>query len=454
MSLVHFIGIGGIGMSALAEIARARGAEVSGSDLESSPLIARLRRLGARVQVGEHKAENVGEASLVVVSDAIRPDNPELGAARARGIPVVRRSRYMAKLMEGRRGLAVAGTHGKTTTTAMIAAILVEAGADPTMVLGGEYAPLGGNARVGEGEWMVVEACEAFNSHLDLSPEIAVVTNIEAEHLDYHKSEQALRESFGGFLERIRPGGCAVLCFDCEAVKEIAPRFGGRKLSYGLSEGCDYRASETRSGEEGSSFVLLHRGQALGSFELRLAGNHNIANAAGAIAAGCAAGFGVEAARGALEKFTGVSRRFEVLGAARGIIVVDDYAHHPTEIRATLEAARARFPGRRLVAAFQPHLYSRTEAFAPEFARALAGADVILVTEIYAAREEPIPGVSGEQIVEAARALGRKDADFFAAKEALREELLGRLRPGDVLLTLGAGDVYTVARDVLASLRS
>ena len=453
MSRVHFIGIGGIGMSALAEIALARGSKVSGSDLHSSPLVARLQGLGAEVRVGEHRAENEGEASRVVVSDAVRPDNPELALARERGIPVLRRSQYLAELMSGHRGLAVSGTHGKTTTTAMIATILVEAGMDPTVALGGEYAPLGGNARIGKGEWMVVEACEAFNSHLDLAPEIAVVTNIEAEHLDYHKTEAALRGSFAAFLGRIKPGGSAILCFDWEAVREIAGSFRGRKVSYGLSQGCDYRATEVSWGQKGGRFVLLHKEKPQGSFELRLFGEHEVANATGAIAAAAEAGVELDAARSALAEFTGVGRRFQTVGAARGISVVDDYAHHPTEIEATLLAARAQFPKRRLVAVFQPHLYSRTQAFVEEFARALSRADVMIVTEVYAAREAPIPGVSGEAIVEAARSLGKEDAQFLAPKEAIGEKLLPKLRPGDVLLTLGAGDVYTVARDILARLR-
>jgi UDP-N-acetylmuramate--alanine ligase len=448
---VHFVGIGGIGMSALAQILLARGVPVSGSDLHESPMTAQLASLGADVTIG-HRSDLVQGAASVVVSDAIGPDNPEVVRARSLGLPVRRRSELLAELMSGCRGIAVSGTHGKTTVTAMVGAIVAEAGLDPTVVLGGEYPPLGGNARVGGGEWFAAEACEAYESFLDLEPEIAVVTNIEPDHLDHHKSLEHLRQSFVEFVHRVSRGGSLVLCADRPELTELPLPAGRSVVWYGTAEQAEVRGVEIASaGREGK--CLLHiEGRPAGELRVKTPGRHNLVNALGAVAAARETGASLDACRRALAKFVGVGRRFEVLGEASGIAVVDDYAHHPTEIAASISAARAAFPGRRVVALFQPHLYSRTRDFAGEFASALGEADLTILTEIYPARESPIPGVTSGMIADQCRRRFGKDALLEVAKEALTADVPGHLRSRDVLLVMGAGDIGAVAHHVLHGL--
>ena len=444
---LHLIGIGGIGMSALAQILLARGVGVSGSDAQQSDITAQLSRRGAAITIG-HRAEAVMGADRVVISDAIHEDNPELAEARARGLPVLRRSQLLAELMEGRRGIAVSGTHGKTTVTAMVGAILAEAGMDPTVTVGGVYPPLGGNARVGEGEWFVAEACEAYESYLDLSPEIAVITNIEPDHLDHHKTVQHLLASFGEFLRRITPGGCAVLCADrpeLVGAHGYAPLLREREMiTYGLSADAAVRGAEATAEGLSGRCRLWVRGRDEGELGVGIPGVHNVANALGAVACGLRAGAPVEAAKKALASFHGAERRFQVLGHPGGITVVDDYAHHPTEIAATIATARAAFPGRRLLAVFQPHLYSRTRDFADGFAETLSRADLIALVSIYPAREAPIAGVSIGMIADLLRARG-KDVPWQLAKEEVVIRLVPHLKPGDVVLVMGAGDITECA---------
>ena len=444
---VHFIGIGGIGMSALAQILLARGDVVSGSDAHASGLTAQLANLGAAVAIG-HRKDLVEGADRVVVSDAIQADNPELTEARARGLRVQRRSQLLAELMSERRAIAVSGTHGKTTVTAMIGAILTEAGMDPTLALGGTYGPLGGNARVGQGEWFVAEACEAYDSFLDLRPEIALVTNIEADHLDHHKTEGHLRNSFRQFLSSVEPGGRAVLCADRPELMAMAAELGRPVVTYGESEAADFRGSEMASTERGGCCRIWVGGERAGELRVASPGRHNVVNALGATAAAVQAGAPLSACQAALATFHGVDRRFQVLGEAGGATIVDDYAHHPTEVAATIAAARAAFPERRVVAVFQPHLYSRTRDFAEGFARALGAADVVVLTDIYPAREAPLPGVTSRLIADRVRELRGKDAVLEAAKEELTRELSARVRPGDVVLVMGAGDVGVVAHEL------
>ena len=444
---VHLVGIGGIGMSALAKLLLARGVQVSGSDLQASAMTRELAARGAAITIG-HRAELVQGAERVVISDAIHEDNPELRRARELEVRVQRRSELLAELMAGSRGIAVAGTHGKTTVTAMVGLILVEAGMDPTVVLGGEHAALDGNARVGQGEWMVVEACEAYESYLDLRPEIAVVTNIEADHLDHHKTEAHLRASFAEFLGRIVPGGCAVLCADREELRPLAAGVGREVVSYGFTEGAQVRGAEPTTDGLGGRCRLLVENRDQGELRLGTPGLHNVLNALGATATALRAGASLASCFRALAGFTGVARRFEVLGESGGVTVVDDYAHHPSELTATIAAARAAFPGRRLVAVFQPHLYSRTRDFAGGFARALEAADVVALAEIYPAREAPLPGVSSRLIADPLRRRRGEDGVFEMAKQRLVAGLARLARPGDVILVMGAGDIGETAREL------
>jgi len=448
---IHMVGIGGIGMSALAQVLLARGAAISGSDAQESEMIARLAALGAKVTVG-HRAELVEGADRVVISDAIQPDNPELRQAHALGIPVLRRSQLLAELMVGYRGIAVAGTHGKTTVTAMIGSILQEAGLDPTVVLGGEYRPLGGNARVGGGEWSVVEACEAYESFLDLEPEIAVLTNIEPEHLDHHGTEAHLRASFVSFLRRIIPNGCLVLCADRPELRQIGAGIERDTVWYGTNEQAEVRGAGATVDGRSVRCQLSVAGDSVGELRVSVPGVHNLVNALGAVAAARRAGASLSSCRTALAGFAGVERRFEVVGEVDGVTVVDDYAHHPTELAASIAAARAAFPERRLVAVFQPHLYSRTQTFAAEFANALSRADLAVLTDIYPARETPLPGVTSGLIAQHLLPLQGKDALLEMAKGKLTGLLPASIRPGDVVLFMGAGDIGKTARDVVRRL--
>ncbi|MFB3881599.1 MAG: UDP-N-acetylmuramate--L-alanine ligase [Armatimonadota bacterium] len=450
---LHFIGIGGIGMSALAQIVLARGAAVSGSDIQESEITARLSDLGAAVTIG-HTAASVDGSTRVIVSDAIDEGNPELLRARELGIPIQRRSQLLAELMSLHRGIAVAGTHGKTTVTAMIGLVLVEAGLDPTIELGGEYAPIGGNGRAGRGDWFLAEACEAYESFLDLRPEIALITNIEPDHLDHHGTLEHLRDSFARFLAQVPTEGAVVLCADRPDLRTLPLPAGRRAIWYGADVSAEVRGVEAASVGLSAWCRLIVSGRDEGLLTISAPGVHNVSNALGAVAACRAAGIPVEVSVRALKSFTGVGRRFEVLGDASGVTVVDDYAHHPTEIAATISAARSAFPGRPIVAIFQPHLYSRTRDFAEGFAEALQAADRAVLTDIYPAREEPIPGVNSGLIADHLRGLVPEDAVLEVAKDQIATNSPTLLRQGDVALCMGAGDIGLVARDLLSVLRA
>lgn len=447
---VHFVGIGGIGMSALAQALLRRGAVVSGSDLRESGVTARLRQMGIEVAIG-HDAQYAEAAEVLVYSDAVPDDNVERVWAVKHDVPVISRSELLGWLMRGRRGIAVTGTHGKTTVCAMIGVILQDAGRDPTVLVGGEVDALGGNARVGDGLEVVAEACEAYEGYLDLEPEIALVTNIEADHLDHHGTEAALRDSFRRFLARIAPGGTAVLCWDRPELRALAESVEARVVGYSASpEGAEapYRAeSITLEGMRSRFRLVTPAGER--DAALSMPGLHNLANAVGAAAVAGILGVPVDTIVGALAEYRGVARRFQRLGEINGVVVIDDYAHHPTEIRATLAAARQAFRGR-LIAVFQPHLYSRTRDLLDDFAAAFDDADITIITDIYPAREAPIPGVSAEAIVTRARARNpEQEIEFVSPKETVARHLAPRLRAGDVVLTLGAGDVDMVARELL-----
>ncbi|NIM07038.1 MAG: UDP-N-acetylmuramate--L-alanine ligase [Armatimonadetes bacterium] len=447
----HFIGIGGIGMSGLAQVLLARGWQVSGSDLADSAAVAHLRELGAHISIG-HDGSNLGEADLVVYTDAVSPDNPELTLARKKEIPLLRRSELLGRLTADMRTIAVSGTHGKTTTTAMLAAILTHAGLSPTMFLGGEYPPLGGNFCAGRGEWAVVEACEAFSSFLDLTPTVAVITNLEAEHLDYHGSEEALRRAFLDFLGRLKPGGTAVICADDPNLTALVREAKIENMvGYALEAEALFGATDMVFYPEGSEFTLLESGRPRARIRLRLPGRYNMLNALAAIAAASVAGIQPGNCAVALEEFPGVKRRFQVVASAKGITIVDDYAHHPTEIEALMSAARENLSGRLLVI-FQPHLYTRTQTFMRDFARVLSAADLAWVTDIYPAREAPIPGVEAACIAETARKDFDGNVEYLPFGE-IAKKIMPQLREGDIVVTMGAGDVDRIARSLAGPLR-
>ena len=448
---VHFVGIGGIGMSGIAELLLNLGYRVSGSDLRESDITRRLAGLGGAISIG-HRAENVGEdVDVVVTSSAVHRTNPEAEAARARGISVIPRAEMLAELMRLKEGIAVAGSHGKTTTTSLIATVLAHAGLDPTAVVGGKLNALGSNAKLGRGPLMVVEADESDGSFLHLSPYIAVVTNIDPEHLDHYGTMEALQQAFVAFADRVPFYGLAVLCLDHPAVQQILPRLNKRHATYGISPQAEWRADEVRLAGFEARFAVVHRGRKLGEALLHMVGAHNVLNALAACAVAHELGIPFETTAQALAGFAGVQRRFTVRGVVGGVMVVDDYGHHPAEVRATLAGARAAFPQRRLVVAFQPHRYTRTRDLLGEFATAFNEADVLLLAEVYAAGEEPLPGVSGEKLFEAVRGCGHRDASFVPRAQ-MAARLADRALEGDVVITLGAGDITHAGEELLALL--
>jgi UDP-N-acetylmuramate--alanine ligase len=433
---IHFVGIGGIGMSGIAEILASEGLSVSGCDLKRSAATDLLERRGVAVSIG-HDPAHVEGADALVVTAAIKTANEEVDSATRKGIPVIRRSEMLGEIADRKRAVGVSGTHGKTTTSAMISMVLEEAGLDPTIIVGGMMRNLASNAKAGRGELLVVEADEYDRTFHHLHPEIAVVTNIEADHLDYYGSFDAIVDAFRVFLEGIRPGGTIVACVDEPIVAGLVSTIRHRVLGYGLSESADVRAVNLEFHDRGSSFEV----PGIGSYTLRVPGEHNVRNALAAISVASRLGIPHEATASALAKFLGVDRRFQILGDYLGAIIVDDYAHHPTEIRATLAAARRGYPQRRVVALFQPHLYSRTRDFAAEFAEALRTADVAMVAPIYAAREKPIDGISARMITDAAKGIEFIDRSNLEIVNEVRR----RLTPNDVFITMGAGDVHEIA---------
>lgn len=433
---IHFVGIGGIGMSGIAEILSGRGVHVSGCDVRRSASTDLLTTNGIEVFTG-HDPSHLAGVDAVVVTAAVKGANAEVDAAHERGIAVIPRKEMLAAIVNDRRGVGVSGTHGKTTTSAMIATILEEAGLDPTIVIGGMLRNIGSNAKNGRGDVTVYEADEYDRTFHRLHPEIAVVTNIEADHLEYYGSFEAIEESFRVFASGIREGGVVIGCADDPAVARLLGTVPHRIVRYGLGEGADVTARDLVFAERGSSFEV----PGIGFFKLFVPGEHNVRNALAAIAVARELGIRGETTAHALSKFLGVDRRFQILGDYNGALVVDDYAHHPTEIRATLSAARSGYPRRRVVALFQPHLYSRTRDFATEFGQSLATADVAIVAPIYAAREKPIEGISSRMIAEAASGV-----EFLDRSHAeILNELRRRLQPNDVFITMGAGDVHEIA---------
>jgi UDP-N-acetylmuramate--alanine ligase len=439
---VHFVGIGGIGMSGIAEVLLNLGYTVSGSDLKATPVTDRLSKLSARVFEG-HAAGHLGDAQVVVISSAIPSDNPEVQEAQRRQIPVIPRAEMLAELMRLKFCVAVAGAHGKTTVTSMIAVMLTQAGLDPTAVIGGRLDVFASSARLGKGELMVVEADESDRSFLYLLPSIAVVTNIDREHLDHYRDLAEITSAFLSFLNKVPFYGAVVACADApwgERFRALLPQLRRRVVTYGLDPGADVQGSSLRLQPRGSSFEVVARGQTLGSFTLHVPGRHNVQNALAAVAVGLELELTAEEIRRGLERFHGADRRFQIKAELEGITIVDDYGHHPTEIRATLEAARL-WGAKRVIAIFQPHRYTRTLFLMDDFAKSFQAADQVYVLDIYPASEKSIPGVTSQRLVERMAELGFPRARYAPSEQAAIEGNLEGLRPGDLILTLGAGSV-------------
>ena len=454
---VHFVGVGGIGMSGIAELLAALGYRVSGSDAKRSDATDRLARLGVEIHEG-HAAAHVGNADVLVMSSAIHAANPELAEARKRGIPVIARAEMLAELMRLKFAVAVAGAHGKTTTTSMIALVLERAGLDPTAVIGGRLSAFGSNARLGKGDVIVAEADESDRSFLRLSPQIAVITNLDREHMENYGSFEALEQAFVDFANKTPFYGAVVACADDALLASILPRMTGRVLRYGFkADKADVRGSDpVLSGFGGRCrvrYALYGEAGARGEGEITLGvpGYHNLMNALAAVTVGLELGVPFNAIASALAEFKGAERRFQVLGEAGGVTVIDDYGHHPTEIAAVIDAARASNP-QRIVVAFQPHRYSRTRDLMQEFGPALAKADRIVLTEIYAASEEPIDGVSGDALRAEVERHAPGRVTLAATLEALEQELANMAQPGDLLITLGAGSIYQSGPRILDAL--
>src|SRR5438552_2007449 len=435
-------------MSGIAEVLLNLGYAVSGSDLRRSAVTDRLRSMGARFFEG-HAAANVADAHVVVASTAVRGDNPEVQEARRLGIPVIPRAEMLAELMRLKYGVAVAGSHGKTTTTSMVALVLARGGLDPTVVVGGRLGVLGSGARLGKGEFMVAEADESDRSFLKLSPTLAVVTNIDREHLDTYRDLADVQEAFLGFVNKVPFYGAGIVCLDDPPVQDILPRVERRLVTYGVAGQAQVAARDVQLKPTGAVYQAVLEGSPLGKVELVVPGAHNVLNSLAAVAVGIDLGVPFAAIQEGLASFTGVDRRFQVRGEAVGVLVVDDYGHHPTEIRATLETLRTRAAGRRTVVLFQPHRYTRTQLLWDEFCRAFNHADVLLLADVYAAGEEPIPEVSAEGLARAISARGHRQVLYVGDLKTALEKLMAEVREGDVVLTLGAGNVWTLGEELL-----
>ncbi len=447
------VGIGGIGMSSIAEVLLDRGYRVTGSDLKKSDVTDRLEALGAVVYEG-HAAGQVGDADVVVYSSAVRPQqNPETMEAESRHIPLIPRSVMLGELMRMKFGIGIAGTHGKTTTTSMTGLVVSEGGFDPTIIVGGKVTVFGSNAVSGEGDIIIIEADEYDRTFLRLTPSLAVITSIEEDHLDIYKDLEDIKAAFVQFANAVPFFGAAIVCLDDPAVQEIVDDIKRRLVTYGTARQAHIRAENVEQEGLLTRFKVLREDAPLGTVALHAPGLHNVRNALAAVAVGLELDIDFEKIRAGLARFTGVQRRFQKVGEAAGVLLIDDYAHHPTEIVATLQAASTGFPDRRIVAVFQPHLYSRTRDFLDGFARAFFNADVLVVTDVYGAREEPLENVNGQLLADLAARRGHRDVHYVADKEALPEALLSLAEPGDIVVTLGAGDVWRYGHRFLEKLK-
>lgn len=446
---VHLIGIGGSGMSPIAHILLDMGCIVSGSDLNSSSVTSKLQERGA-VIYKNHSATNISNPDLVVVSAAIPEENEELKEARRRGIRVVQRIEMLGELMSMKKGIAIAGTHGKTTTTSMVSLIIERSGGDPTILIGGELDDIGGSAKLGKGPYLVAEADESSGQFLHLSPTIAVVTNIDNDHLDHYGTMDDVVSAFLAFLKKVPSDGVAVVCIDDENTRDVLGQIKCKTVTYGLSEDADYLATDIKHEGFGSSFVVVCDGEESVRVRLNVPGRHNVLNALAALVVAREIGIPLEKAAAVLSEFRGVHRRFEIIGNIHGFTVIDDYAHHPTELQATLAAARKGWKKGRLIAVFQPHRYSRTKAFAKEFAKVLSCADMVFITDIYGAGEEPIPGVSSSKLYELLRKEENCISYYVPSLDELVERLSQTVTEGDLVLTLGAGNIDIVGKELLS----
>ncbi len=448
---VHFIGIGGISMSGLAEILLEEGFTVSGSDMKDSDLCRHLREAGARVTIGQ-AAENIEDPDVVVFTAAIHPDNPEFAAARDRGIPMLSRAELLGELMKNYgEAINVAGTHGKTTTTSMISEILLQAGKDPTITVGGMLPSIGGNIRVGGSDYFVAEACEYTNSFLSFFPTVSVILNVEADHLDFFKDIDDIRHSFREFILRLPQDERGLLVFngDIREPEYFLSGLGCRVLTFGHGENCDYRAEDISYDEFARpSYTLMEKGQDRGRISLGVTGEHNVYNSLSAIAVARSLGMEIPEIAAALKAYKGTERRFEYKGQVRGFTIIDDYAHHPQEIEATLRTA-AMYPHKKLWVAFQPHTYSRTKALLPEFAKALSGADSVILADIYAAREKNTVGITSADLAEKIAETGT-DVHYLPDFESIRKFILDHVEEGDLLITMGAGNIVDIGNQLIS----
>lgn len=448
---IHFVGIGGIGMSGIAELLLNLGYQVSGSDIKASDITDRLEKLGGKIYIG-HDEGHVEGADVVVISSAIEAENPEVTAARRLSIPVIPRAEMLAELMRLKYSVAIAGAHGKTSTTSMVASVLGRGGLDPTVVIGGKLKSIGSNAVLGKGDYIVAEADESDGSFLKMSPTIAVVTNIDREHLDYYQGLMDIRNVFLNFIHRIPFYGLAVLCLDNEHVQSLIPEIRKRFTTYGMSSQADLQARDIEFNGLKSTFSVFHMGKKLGTVLLNLPGMHNVSNSLAAVAVGLELGLSFDVIKKAFENHEGVQRRLEVKGEKKEITVVDDYGHHPTEIKATLVAAKKSWPDKRLIVIFQPHRYTRTKALFEEFTRSFYESDIVIVLPIYAAGEKKIENVDSYRLYESILAHGHREVIYKEDFKSALHYLTENLKQGDLVLTLGAGDVHLLGMEVLKSL--
>jgi len=449
--IIHFVGIGGIGMSGIAEVLHNLGYDVTGSDIRESDTTMRLRKLGIKIFIG-HDEKNIDNAHVVVISSAVSPTNPEVVAAKDRAVPVIPRAEMLAELGRLKYGILVAGAHGKTTTTSLIATLLGEGGLDPTVVIGGKLKAIGSNAHLGEGEFLVAEADESDGSFLKLSPTIAVITNIDREHMDYFKDIETLKSAFLCFINKVPFYGVVIVCKENEHTRTIIPQIERRVLTYGLSHDSDMYAKNIRYEGTKTVFEAVFKGGSLGIFTVPVPGVHNVLNSLAAVLTAMELQVPLEKIRRGLGSFGGIQRRFEFRGEAREIRIFDDYGHHPVEIRAVLKAARECFSDSRIVVIFQPHRFSRTRDLMDDFALSFGAADRLYILDIYAASESPIEGITSEVLLKKTRDVGSMNADHISDRKEMVKTVLADLRPGDVLLTLGAGDVYKIGEEILRAL--
>jgi len=448
---LHFVGIGGIGMSGIAEILLNLDFQISGSDLQLSEVTKHLEQLGAKITQG-HRADLVGDADVVVISSAVKADNPEVIEARRRKIPVIRRAVMLGELMRMKYSVGIAGTHGKTTTTSMTGLVLERGGLDPTVIVGGKVKSLRTSAKLGQGKYLVAEADEFDRSFLRMMPTLAVVTTLEAEHLDCYTNLDDIKGAFIEYVNKVPFYGAVILCLDEESLQSIIPHIEGRLITYGLSPQAHIRATDLTFEGLNSSYTVTVAGEEMGRVTLKVPGVHNVKNSLAALAVGLELGIGFSSIRDSLETFSGVYRRFEIKGEVDRVMVVDDYAHQPTEIQASLLAAKEGL-GRHTIAVFQPHLYSRTRDFCEDFGRSFFHSDVLVVTDIYPARERPVAGVTGELVARAAREHGHGKVVYIEDKDKVATYLAAQVKPDDLVITLGAGDVYRIGERLLSLLK-